>query len=146
MLIPTSDHFIHPIRCIQSVWTIGILSQGSMGAPLYHYTGQVGPRFWNSRQGLWSESDIITSQLMPIPTSDLFIHPCKTYIMCFKHWYAISRAYGSPLYCYTGQVGPRFDMSGSLEEWKWHNNNITIKVNTHLRPLHTSILDIYNVF
>jgi hypothetical protein len=25
-----------------------MLSQGRMGAPLYHYTGQVGPRFGNS--------------------------------------------------------------------------------------------------
>jgi hypothetical protein len=33
-------------RHIQNVWAIDMLSQGHMGAPLYRYTGQVGPRFW----------------------------------------------------------------------------------------------------
>ncbi len=47
-LIFTSDHFSYMhIRHIQSVWAIGTLSQGHMVAPLYRYTGQVGPRFWD---------------------------------------------------------------------------------------------------
>jgi hypothetical protein len=50
----------------------------------------------------------------------------------------------APLYCYTGKVGPRFGMSESLEEWKW-SHNVTTEANTYLRPLHTSILDIYSV-
>ncbi len=45
-------------------------------------------------------------------------------------------------YCYTSKVGPRFGMSGPFEEWKWRHN-ITIEADIHLRPLHTSILDIY---
>ncbi len=69
-------------RHIQSVWDIGMLSQGHMVAPLYHYTGQVAPRFGDS---------------------------------------------------------------GSLEEWKWCHN-IMVKADIHLRPLHTTILDIYKVF
>ena len=32
-------------RHIQSALAIGMLSQGHMVAPLYHYTGLVGPRF-----------------------------------------------------------------------------------------------------
>ncbi len=43
------------IRHIQSVWAIGMLSQGNMGAPLHHDTGQVGPRFGKSGslEGVW---------------------------------------------------------------------------------------------
>ncbi len=50
----------------------------------------------------------------------------------------------APLYRYVGQVGPRFGDSGSLEEWKWCHN-LMVEVNIPLRPLHTSILDIYKV-
>ena len=39
-----------------------ILSQGSMGAPLYRYTGQAGPRLVIQRL-LWIENDAITSWL-----------------------------------------------------------------------------------
>ncbi len=39
----TASHIL--IRHIQSVWDIVMLSQGHMVAPLYHYTGQIGPRF-----------------------------------------------------------------------------------------------------
>ncbi len=52
----------------------------------------------------------------------------------------------APLYRYTSQVGPRYGDSGSLEKkWKWCHN-IMFEANIHLRPLHTSILDIYTVF
>ncbi len=67
---------------MQSVWAFGVLSQGHMGAPLYHYSGQVNPRF-----------------------GDL----------------------------------------GSLEEWKWCHN-VMVEADVHLRPLHTSMVDIYKVF
>ncbi len=78
---PQTTSYIH-IRNIQSVWAIGMLSKGHMAAPLYHYTGQVAPRFGDS---------------------------------------------------------------GSLEEWKWCHN-VMVEADIHLRPLHTSILDIYKVF
>ncbi len=44
---PQTGSHIHSSH-IQHVWAIGIgmLSHRHMGAPLYHYTGQVGPRFW----------------------------------------------------------------------------------------------------
>ncbi len=51
----------------------------------------------------------------------------------------------APLYRYTSKVGPRFGKSGSLEKWKWCHN-IMFEADIHLRPLHTSILDIYKVF
>ena len=45
-LRPFHFSYIH-IWHIQRVWAIGMLSQGHVGAPLYHYTGQVGTRFWD---------------------------------------------------------------------------------------------------
>ena len=39
---PQTTSNIH-IRCMQSFWAIDMLSQGHMGAPLYHSTSQVGP-------------------------------------------------------------------------------------------------------
>ena len=52
---------------------------------------------------------------------------------------------GTPLYRYTGQVGPRFGKSGSLVKWKWCHN-VIFEADIHFRLLHTSILDIYKVF
>ncbi len=52
---------------------------------------------------------------------------------------------GAPLYRYTGQVGPRFGKSGSLVEWKWCHN-IMVESVIHFRPLHKSIVNIYEVF
>ena len=44
-LYPTSISFVWHIY---NVSAIGMLSQGSMDAPLHHYIGQVGPRFGKS--------------------------------------------------------------------------------------------------
>ncbi len=53
----------------------------------------------------------------------------------------------APLYRYIRQVGPRFGDSGSLQlqQGKWCHN-IMFEANVHLRPLHTSILDVYKLF
>ena len=51
----------------------------------------------------------------------------------------------APLYLYTGKVGPSFGKSASLDGWKWCHN-VMVEVDIHLRPLHTSILDMYKVF
>ncbi len=51
----------------------------------------------------------------------------------------------APLYHYTGQDAPRFGDSGSLEEWK-RCHNVMVEADIHLKPLHTSILDMYKVF
>ncbi len=74
-LISTSAPSYFYLRHIQSVWAIGILSQGHMGAPLYRYTGQVGPRFGNSRSLVNCKNGAITSWLRLISTSDCFPHP-----------------------------------------------------------------------
>ena len=52
---------------------------------------------------------------------------------------------GAPLYRYTGQVGPKFGDSGSLEDWKWCHK-VMFWADIYLRPLHTYILDIHKVF
>ncbi len=70
-----------------------MLSQGHVVAPLYHYTGQVAPRFGDSGY-LRSENDATASWLRLIFTSDHFIHTYQTYIMCLSHWYAVSSAHG----------------------------------------------------
>ena len=90
---PQTSSYIHNIRHIQSVWAIGMLFQGHMGAPLYCYTGQVGPRFWNSRSLVECENGTIKSQLRLISTSNCFPHPYYTYIKCLSCWYSVSRAY-----------------------------------------------------
>ncbi len=58
----TATHIL--IRHIQSVWAIGMLSQGHMGAPLHHYSDQVGPRFVKSGS-LVEWNNAITSWLRP---------------------------------------------------------------------------------
>ncbi len=42
----TASHIL--IKHLQSVWAIGMLSQRHIVAPLYRYTGKVGPRFGKS--------------------------------------------------------------------------------------------------
>ncbi len=71
-----------------------------------------------------------------------------THILCIQSVWAIGMLLqgpmGAPLYRYTGQVGPRFENSGSLEEWKWCHN-IIFEADIHLGPLHTSILEQNNL-
>ncbi len=81
----TATHIL--IRHKQSVLVIDMLSQGNMGAPLYHYTGQVGPRFvksgslveWKKCQYLMAEADI---NLGPFHTSILSIYKGFEQLAC----------------------------------------------------------------
>ncbi len=130
---------------MQSVWAFGVLSQGHMGAPLYHYNGQVGPRFgdlgslveWKWCHNLMVEADV---HLRPLHTSMVDIYKVfETLVCCLKgiwvHPYTVTPA----------KLAPDLGNSGSLEVWKW-SHNIIIEADIHLRLLHTSILDIYKVF
>ncbi len=57
--------YIH-IRHIQSVWDIGMLSQWNMGAPLFRYTGQAGPRFGDSEllvEWKWCHSVMVEADI-----------------------------------------------------------------------------------
>ncbi len=195
--------YIH-IRHIQSVWDIGMLSQGHMVAHLYCYTGQVAPRSWDSGtleewkwchdiiveadihvrllhtsildiykvfeslvsclKGIWVHPYTITPAKLP-PDLGIQVHlgvemmpqrhgwgwysPQTTSYIHIRHmksvWAIGMLSEGhmvAPLCHYTGQVGPRFGDSGSLEEWKWCHN-VMVEADIHVRLLHTSILDIY---
>ncbi len=121
-----------------------MLSQGNLVAPLYRDTGQIGPGSGNSGslvEWKWCHNVMVeaTIHLRPLHTSILDI--CKVFeqlLCCLKGIRLHS-------YHYTSQVGPRFGMSGSLVEWKWCYN-VMVEADIHLRPLHTSLLDIYKVF
>ncbi len=129
---------------MQSVWSIGMLSQGNMVAPLYHYTGQVGPD--SGTQGhSRSENEAITSWLRwyQLQTaSNIYIRHMQSV------WASGILSQGrmdAPLYHYNGQVGPRFGDSGSLVEWKWCHN-VMVEAGIHLRPLHAPMIELYKVF
>jgi hypothetical protein len=106
----TASH-IH-VRLIQNVWAFGMLSQGYMGAPLYHSTGLVGPRFGNSgssEEWKWChyvmvEADIHLRLLLTF-NLDIFKG------LCLSHWYAVYRNMGAPVYHSTCQVGSRLQTS-----------------------------------
>ncbi len=110
-----------------------------MVAPSYLYTGQVAPRFgdsgslveWKCCHNIMVEADI---HLRPLHTSVFWV------IGMLSQGHMVA-----PLYHYTCQVAPRFGDSDLFEEWKWCHN-VMIEADIHLRPLHTSILGIYNVF
>ncbi len=141
---PQTISYIH-IRHIKSIFDFDMLSQGHMVSPLYRYTGQVAPRFgdsgsleeWKRFHNVMFKADI---HLRLLHTSTLDIYKVFETLVCWLKCICIA-----PLYHYTGQVAPRFGDSGSLEEWKWCNN-LMVEAHIHLRPLHTSILDIYKVF
>ncbi len=100
----TASHIL--IRHIQSVWDIGMLSQGHMVAPLYHYTGQVGPRFgksgslvrWKWCHNIMVEADI---HLRLLHTSMVDIYKVfETLVCCLKevwvHPYTVTLAKLAP--------------------------------------------------
>jgi hypothetical protein len=89
-----------------------------MVAPLYCYMGQIGSRF-----GTWGV------QMMPLLHGWGWFLPQTSPYVHVRHiqgvWGIGMLSQGhmvAPLYCYTGQVGPRFGTSGSLEKWKWCHN------------------------
>ncbi len=124
-------------RYIQSVWAIDILTQGHIGAPLYQYTGQVGPNVWNLGHFLGG-NDVITSWLRLISTSDCFPHPYKTYKMCLSYWYSVSRAYGCTLVSLYQQSWLQILEFGSMVEWIWCHY-IMVEADIHLRLVLTYI-------
>jgi hypothetical protein len=126
---PQTASYIH-LRRIQSVWAIGMLSQGHMGAPLYPYTGQVAPRFgksgsleeWKWCHNIMFEADI---HLRLLHTSILDIYKVfEPLVCCLKgiwlHPYTITPAKLPP------------DLGSQC-------HNVMFEADIYLRPLHTSI-------
>ena len=139
----TATHIL--IRRKQSVLVIGMLSQGHVGAPLYRYTGQVCPRFgdsgslaeWTWCHYIMVEADI---HLRPLHTSILGIYKVFEPLLCclkgmWVHPYTVTLA----------KLALDLGILGSLEEWQWCHN-VMFGADIYLKPLHTSIVDIYNVF
>jgi hypothetical protein len=92
-----------------------VLSQGFMGAPLRHYTGQVGPRFGNSgslvKKGLMSLRQFGASiYLKPLPTSTSDIQRVLAIAMLSQEYM------DAPLSSRSSQVGPIFGQLASLVE------------------------------
>ncbi len=115
-----------------------MLSQGHVGAPLYRYTGQVGPRFGDSgslEEWKWCHNVMFEADIYHRPLHASIVDIYKSVLVIFM----LSQGHVSaPLYHYTGQVGPRFWDSDSLVEWKWCPY-VMVEANIPLRPLHTSI-------
>ncbi len=116
----TSSH-IH-IRHIISVWGVCMLSQGHMSAPLYHYTGQGCPQFWDFGSILewkwchWIPLHHGWGWYPPQTGSCIHIRhiQCAWVICMLSQWHM-----GAPLYPYTRKVGPRFWNLGHL----WTEND-----------------------
>ena len=122
-----------------------MLSQGHVGAPLYRYTGQVVPRFGNSRSLREYTNGAITSQMRLISSSDCYPHPYQTQTKCLSYQYAVSRAYGcTPIPLYQPSRPPVCEVMFTCGVKQCHN--IMVEADINLRPLHTSILDICKMF
>ena len=92
-----------------------MLSQGHMVAPVYHYNGQIGPRFRDS--GSLEEWKLCHSVIVG---ADIHIRPLHTSILYIQSELAIgmlSQGHRVHPYSYTGKLPPRVGDSGSLEEW-----------------------------
>ncbi len=98
---PQTTSYIN-IRHVQSVWAIGMLSQGHMVAPLYRYTGQVFPSFGNSgslEEWNWCQNVMVKADIhrRPLHKTILDIYKViETLVCCLKgiwlHPYIIKQA------------------------------------------------------
>ena len=98
-LISTSDPFIHTYYAYT-------LSQGHVSAPLYHYTGQVGPRFRDSGSLLlwkWCHNVMfeVNIHFRPLHTSILGIYKVFEQLVCclkgiWVHPYTVTPAKPTP--------------------------------------------------
>ena len=98
---PQTTSYSH-IRHVQSVWDIGMLSQGHMVAPLYHYTSQVFLSFGNSgslEEWKWCHNVMVEADihLQPLHTSILVTYKVfETLVCCLNgiwlHPYTITLA------------------------------------------------------
>jgi len=95
-----------------------MLSQGYMGAPLYHSTGQVGPRFGTS--GLLMEWNgcyyyYVMVEAAILPYSNCFPHPYKIYTKHMSHWNAVAKCiYVHPYNIPPSKLAPDLGILGCL--------------------------------
>ena len=139
---PQTATHIH-IRHIQSVWAIGMLSQGHMGAPLYRYTGGVVPIFGKPgslEEWEWCHNVMIEADIHLRPLHTFILDICKVFeplLCCLK---------GICMHTYTytqTKLAPDLGIQGHWwSENEWHN--IMVEADIHFRWLHP--LDIYTKY
>jgi len=122
-----------------------MLSRRHVGAPLWCYTGQVGPRFGNSGslvEWKWCHYLMVEAyiHLRPLHISILDIYKGFEPLVC-----CLMGIWVKPYYCTLAKLAPFMRKSGSLVEWNWCHN-VMFEADIHIRPFHTSILDISKVF
>ena len=152
-LIFTSECFIYSyihIKNIQNVWTIDILlSQGHVGAPLYQ-TLHHRPSWYQFCERIRVTHGVEMMSLCHgwgwfSPQNASYIH-----IWYIQSVWAISmqsyRHMAAPLLLHWSSWPQIWDFR-SLVEWNWcHYLMFEADIQLRLRPLHTSILDIYKEF
>ncbi len=141
---PQTASHIH-VRHIQSVWAHWYAVHRHTVSPLHSYTHPTFLRF-----GVLGH---LLSQMMwlchgwgwqqPQTASHIHIRHIQS---DWAHWYAIHmHMVAAFLHSYTHPTLLRFWGSGSLDESKWCDY-VMVEADSHLKLLHTSILDIYKVF
>ena len=136
----TSNIHIRHTKCFLHCYAVSRI----LGAPLYHHSSQVDPRFveltslveWEWYHILMVEIDI---HLRLLHTFILDIYKGLEPLLCCLNGICV------PLCHSTGKVVPRIGNSGLLVEGKWCHN-VMFEADIHLRSLQTSILDIPKVF
>ncbi len=127
---PQTASHIH-IWHILNVWGMGMLSQGHMSAPLYHYTGQGCPQFWDfgsieewddaiGCHYIMVEADIHL-RLVPISMWDIY-NVLESLVCCLKgiwvHPYIIIPAKVVPDFGFFVTCGLK--MMPLRHGWVWH--------------------------
>ncbi len=106
-----------------------MLSQGHVGASLYHYTGQVASRFWDScspEEWKWCHNVMVEANihLRPLHTSILGIYKViEPLVCCLKsmwvHHYTVTQAKLVP---YLGSQGHlRNENDAIIHGWGWYS-------------------------
>ena len=122
-----------------------MLSQGHMVAPSYRDTSQVGPRFGNSVslvEWKWCHNLMVVADihLRSLHTSILDIYTVFELLRC-----CLKAIWLHPYTVTPGKLALDLGSRGHVWSEKWCHN-VLVEADIHLRPLHTSILDIHKVF
>ena len=122
-----------------------MLPQGHVGATLYPYPGQVGPIFGKSgslEEWEWCHNVIVEADfhLSLLQTSILDIYKVFAPLVC-----CLKGVWVHPYTVTPTKLALDLGILGSFEEWQWCLK-IMFGADIYLKPLHTSISDIYKVF
>jgi hypothetical protein len=141
---PTQTAYHIHIRYVQSVWAHWYAVHWHTVSPLHSYTH---PNFlWFGVLGhFWSQMMWLCHGWGWQPTQTAYHSHIKHMQSVWAHWYVVHMHMVAALHSYTHPTLLRFWGSGSLVESKWCDY-VMVEANSHLRLLHTSILDIKSVW